>query len=402
MSSLTALKEHNAQLAWEDEVAGRPAVRNLPVWVNLVTTTACNLRCIMCAQGEGMVPIVPMEEDVYQRVVHTLFPTAKTVQLTAVGEPLMSPNLPRILADLRRYDVRLEIISNGTLMKERKILHDLVERAGTFTFSIDGARRETYNRIRLGAEFDQVIENIRRFNRLRLAMPRAARPRLTFNYVLMKSTIAEFPAFIDLAARFRADVVSCFHLLDYVHGSGGESLSDMRAVANDYLRIALERAARHGLVVDHPAPFVLTESERDAFERPEGPLPEPDARLLAGLDEDAAGNEPGGADLARWDEHMPELAGQSRCHFLWRKTYIGPKGEVFTCCLANATEIGNIRERPFQMIWNGPTYTDMRARVYGERPHPQCQGCYVIAKSGSISPSAWAAAAQQSTAITKK
>ena len=42
----------------------------------------------------------------------------------------MSPNLPRILADLRRYDVRLEIISNGTLMKERKILHELVERAG--------------------------------------------------------------------------------------------------------------------------------------------------------------------------------------------------------------------------------------------------------------------------------
>src|SRR5687768_6845494 len=116
MSALTDLKNHNARLAFEDELAGRAAVRNLPVWVNLVTTTACNLRCIMCAQGEGMIPVVPMEEEVYQRAVTTLYPTAKTVQLSAVGEPLMSPNLPRILADMRRYDVRLEIISNGTLM----------------------------------------------------------------------------------------------------------------------------------------------------------------------------------------------------------------------------------------------------------------------------------------------
>lgn len=400
MTALQDLKEHNARLAYEDELAGRAAVRNLPVWISMVTTTACNLRCIMCAQGEGMIPVVPMEEDVYQNAVKTLWPTAKTVQLSAVGEPLMSPNLPRILSDLRRYDVRLEIISNGTLLKERRILHDLVERAGTFTFSIDGATRETYDRIRVPADFDAVMDNIRRFNRLRLAMPRARRPRLTFNYVLMKSTIAEFPAFIDLAARFRADVVSCFHLLDYVPGSEGESLADRRALANHYLGLALERAAGHGLVVDHPAPFTLTEEEARSFTAPREPLPVPDAKLLAGLDADAIGREPGGSDPARWRDPLPELPGQSRCHFLWKKTYIGPKGEVFSCCLANATEIGNIRERPFQLIWNGPVYTDMRRRVYTADPHRQCKGCYVIAKSGSISPSAWAASAQQSQAIT--
>jgi radical SAM protein with 4Fe4S-binding SPASM domain len=356
----------------------------------------------MCAQGEGMVPVIPMEEDVYRRVVATLFPTLRTVQLTAVGEPLMSPNLPRILSDLRRYDVRLEIISNGTLMKERRILRDLVERAGTFTFSIDGARRETYNRIRLGADFDEVMDNIRRFNRLRLAMPRSARPRLTFNFVLMRSTIEELPGFIDLAAAFRADVVSCFHLLDYVPGSEGESLADSRALSNHCLALALERAGRHGLVVDHPAPFSLTPEETAAFRPPDRPLPAADPALMAGLEADAAGQEPGGSDPARWADPLPGLPDQPRCHFLWKKTYIGPKGEVFTCCLANAVEIGNIRERPFEMIWNGPVYTDMRARVYTADPHAQCRGCYVIAKSGSISSSAWAAAAQQSAAITKK
>jgi radical SAM protein with 4Fe4S-binding SPASM domain len=245
------------------------------------------------------------------------------------------------------------------------------------------------------------MENIRRFNRLRLAMPRAVRPRLTFNYVLMKSTIAEFPAFIDLAARFRADVVSCFHLLDYVPGSEGETLAEVRPLANHYLRIALERAERHGLVVDRPAPFALSAEENAAFRPPEGPLPVPDPRLLAGLDQDAAGAEPGGSDPARWHDPLPELPGQSRCHFLWKKTYLGPNGEVFTCCLANAVEVGNVRERPFPLIWNGPVYTDMRRRVYTDSPHAQCKGCYVIAKSGSISPSAWAAAAQQSAAITK-
>ncbi len=385
MPTLQELKDRNARLAFEDELAGRPHTRNLPVWLNMVTTTACNLRCIMCAQGEGLVPVVPMEEAVYQRTAATLFPTLRTVQLTAAGEPLMSPNLPRLLADLRRYDVRLEIISNGTLMRERKILHDLVERAETFTFSIDGATRETYNKIRIPADFDEVMENIRRFNKLRLKMPRAVRPRLTFNFVLMRSTILEFPAFIDLAAAFRADVVSCFHLLHYMPGSEGETLANDRALTNFCLAEALRRAERYGITVDRPAPFQLTPDEAAAPMPALVDLPKVDPRWLSEVSEDGAGCEPGGSDATRWIDSLPWLPdGQPRCHFLWRKAYIGPRGEVYTCCLANAIEIGNSMERPFSLIWNGPVYAEMRRRVYSAEPHPQCKGCYIIAKTGSI------------------
>jgi radical SAM protein with 4Fe4S-binding SPASM domain len=194
--------------------------------------------------------------------------------------------------------------------------------------------------------------------------------------------------------------VSCFHLLDYVAGSEGETLAEVRPLANHYLALAVARAERHGLVLDRPMPFVLSEEESRGFQPPDEPLPTADPRLLAALDQDAAGCEAGGSDPARWHDALPPLPDQSRCHFLWRRTYIGPRGEVFSCCLANAVEIGNIRERPFQLIWNGPTYTEMRRQVYTSSPHRQCKGCYVIAKSGSISPSAWAAAAQQSAAIT--
>ena len=219
------------------------------------------------------------------------------------------------------------------------------------------------------------MENIRRFNRLRLAMPRAVRPRLTFNYVLMKSTIAEFPAFIDLAARFRADVVSCFHLLDYVPGSEGETLAEVRPLANHYL--AHRARARAAARPRRRPPRAVRAVGRGEPRVPTAGRAAPGARSAGfsrgstRMPRDAS---PGARIPRAGTIALPELPGQSRCHFLWRKTYIGPEGEVFTCCLANAVEIGNIRERPFQLIWNGPIYTDMRRRVYTANPHRAVQG----------------------------
>src|SRR5690606_37781880 len=113
--------------------------------------------------------------------------------------PLMTPGMEQKLDDLIRTNTRLEIVTNAALMmKESRFREKLLQTLELVTFSVDGATRETYNSIRTGADFDQVMDNIRRFAARRMEMGAEARPRMHFNYILMKRTLAEAPRFVEI------------------------------------------------------------------------------------------------------------------------------------------------------------------------------------------------------------
>ena len=67
--------------------------------------------------------------------------------------------------------------------------------------SLDAATKETYQKIRIGCDFDRVLRNIRRFIELK-KNKRAFFPEISFRYIVMKYNVQEMPAFLDLAASF--------------------------------------------------------------------------------------------------------------------------------------------------------------------------------------------------------
>ena len=231
-----AFKDANAKLAAEDQDRCAPFARAMPTWINLTSTTACNLKCFMCNQFlDPESPKVMMDEDVYQRVVRELYPYAKTMQLSAFGEPLVTPKMHQKLDDLERHGLKLEMVTNGTLMmRESRFREQLLRCLELVTFSMDGATRPTYNSVRTGAEFDEVVDNITKFAELRLALPEAARPRMNFNYILMRRTVAEAPKFVEMVHRWGGDEIVFNHLVTFHPSLKGESLNYCRAYANEW------------------------------------------------------------------------------------------------------------------------------------------------------------------------
>ena len=57
-------------------------------------------------------PDLPVE--VLDRLITELFPTAITLNLSTLGEPLMSPYLDKLLDACAAYHVYLSITTNGT------------------------------------------------------------------------------------------------------------------------------------------------------------------------------------------------------------------------------------------------------------------------------------------------
>ena len=360
-------KEANARLAQEDEVALRPIARGMPTWINLTGTTICNLKCFMCNQFlDPDIPKWIMKDEVYDRVVAELYPFAKTVQFSAFGEPLMTPGMEDKLDDLERTNTKLEMVSNATLMmKESRFREKLLKTLELVTFSIDGATRDTYNSVRTGAEFNEVIDNITRFAEARMAMPAEKRPKMNFNFIMMKRTVPEAPRFVELVKQLGGDHIVFNHLVAFHPSLKGESLTEHKAFANEHMDATRQAAAELGVSIALPENFQLGDDEGAGA--PAVAVAEAPAESAASAEEPAAPR--------RRSPGKPPI----RCWFLWNRVYIGTKGEVVPCCVAGMPFFGNLEGQPsFRELWNGETYQTYRSRVFTENPYGGCAKCYLI------------------------
>ncbi|MBK8977506.1 MAG: SPASM domain-containing protein [Planctomycetes bacterium] len=349
-------KAMNARIAQADEDRCAPVSRAMPTWINLTGTTVCNLKCFMCNQFlDPNSPKWFMSDEVYERVVAELYPFVQTVQFSAFGEPLMTPKMEQKLDDLRRTNTKLEIVTNATLMmRESRFREKLLEALELVTFSVDGATRDTYNSVRTGADFDEVMDNIRRFADRRREMPAAARPRMNFNFIMMKRTVAEAPRFVEIVHELGGDEIVFNHLVEFHPTLRDESLANHRAYANEWMDRTREVAAALGVRVNMPPNFVDTSS-----------------RASPPVDTSAS------ADAAR---PQPRPCGKPpiKCWFLWKRAYITHEGNVVPCCLAGIPHFGNMLDAGFFAVWNNETYRTYRSKVFTDEPHGPCRTCYLI------------------------
>ncbi|MEM7307838.1 MAG: radical SAM protein [Planctomycetota bacterium] len=343
LDELMELKRENRRHAEAAEREDRAVCDSLPTWINTTNSTVCNLKCFFCNQAYGKGVDIKMEERVYQKVVEELYPAAETVQLSAYGEPMMTPHIRDKFADMDRFGVKCEMMTNASLMKGDALLERMARIMGNLRISIDGAKAETFNNIRVGGDFDEIFKNIRRYNHFRHQLPEAERAPLHFSYILMKKTVDELPDFVRLVSELDTDTVWVTHLVLFEEGVRDQLLSDdpeWRKRTNEAMLKAQELAQELGQNLVLPAPFVE--------------------------EEPTAGTEA----LVRPDP--------IRCYFLWQRMYVGPTGDVVPCCLAGIHSNGNVAESSFAEQWNSELYQDMRRRVHSDDPYKPCATCYLV------------------------
>lgn len=78
---------------------------------------ACNLKCAFCIQNDREVKQLTLDEFKY--ILEQIDPYCDYVYLHILGEPLMHPMLKDILALLAKYQKKVMITTNGTLLKDK-------------------------------------------------------------------------------------------------------------------------------------------------------------------------------------------------------------------------------------------------------------------------------------------
>jgi hypothetical protein len=144
----------------------------LPLSVQIETAMACNLRCPMCPVPTAKVNMEGrsagiMSVATFDRIVDQISDKPRTIGLTMMGEPTLNKHLVYFVRKARERGHYVAMTTNGTLLDEKKSRELLAAGLNNMKVSFDGATKATYERIRIGADFDEVVANVKRFDAIR-------------------------------------------------------------------------------------------------------------------------------------------------------------------------------------------------------------------------------------------
>ncbi|NRA96083.1 MAG: SPASM domain-containing protein [Planctomycetes bacterium] len=280
------IKSGNERRVREAARRGDVHIDGMPLKVTLELTADCNFFCRMCefpapresGRKKGYELTAPVEKF-NETIVPNVFPFALVVNLTVVGEPLMVPYLDRVLEIAEVSQTKLEFITHGQFLDEAMI-EKIGPHAAGIVVSFDGGTRETFNRIRVGGDFNVITRNMLAFQRWREKIPEGGwRPYFHMNATLMRENIHELPAMVQLAHELGVDKLNGALMIAFSPKMAKSSLLNARALANEAFARGRAVAEELGQYAEFPAPFPnVSEEEAAAVEfpsvdLPDGPLP---------------------------------------------------------------------------------------------------------------------------------
>ncbi len=134
-----------------------------PLRMGVELTNNCNLECIMCPRGGMSRKIGNMDIAAFKRVIDQGKQGLEMVSLQDAGESTLNPGLAEMIRYCKKNGVRTLLSTNATLLRG-KLAEDLVSSGLDYIiFALDGATKETYEKIRIGADYDAVVSNIKNF-----------------------------------------------------------------------------------------------------------------------------------------------------------------------------------------------------------------------------------------------
>jgi len=289
-----------------------------PSAVIIEPTNICNLRCALCptSQSKRKKGRMPLED--LRKIAAELPSGIQTCHLYLSGEPLLHDDCFAMVAELFRLGLKTSLSTNGTRLGG--CLDEVMDSPlDELIIALDGADRQTYERYRIGGDFDSVVDNIRRLVIARRAQ-NLHRPRIVLQCLVTRDTEAELGAVQELARDLGVDALSFISISLGTHQTDAATRRQLaeRFLPQDTSFCRYERSLKGDYVLK--------------WKRPYCPL--------------------------------------------WRLPVILWNGDVTACCFDhNGVEVyGNVLEQSFNDVWRGANHVSVVQRML-PRKMTLCDTC---------------------------
>ncbi|MBA4369597.1 MAG: hypothetical protein C0403_18385 [Desulfobacterium sp.] len=176
-------------------------------WLMVEPTNHCNLKCVMCPQaGKITREKGYMEFSLFQKIVDESKDFLKSMQLFHSGEPFLHPRIFDMISAAASKNIYTLINTNGTLLDENKAGAVLDSGLHSISFSFDSFHKETYESVRVGANYEKTLQNMERLLK-RKAQKNLKWPKTIIEIVEMLDTRPHIDCFIQQAKNMGFDDV---------------------------------------------------------------------------------------------------------------------------------------------------------------------------------------------------
>lgn len=169
----------------------------------------CNLYCSSCrkevfsVKGQAKKNI----DKFSSRLKKEVFPHIDRIKVAGNGETFASESYKNIIFDLgvAKNIKEIGILSNGTLFSREYVnkLASLYSKIHVF-ISMDGATKETAQKLRKGVDFEKWLMNMEYLGKMR---EKGMLHFLAFNFVVQKDNYEEMPEYVKMCLGFHADQI---------------------------------------------------------------------------------------------------------------------------------------------------------------------------------------------------
>jgi wyosine [tRNA(Phe)-imidazoG37] synthetase (radical SAM superfamily) len=248
--------------------------------VLLAIDDTCNLSCPSC-RVEVRSVTREQKESLLKLVEKTVLPMlskVSTVSINPAGEVMVSePSLAvlRYINDETCPDLKVRIITNGTRFSEEEWakfpgIHDKIRR---IRVSLDAARKDTFEKLRRGASYDEVWTNLQFLQRLRRS---GKIPLLQYSFTYQLDNFREMPEFVQMGLDHGVDRL----LFERLMNMGAFTTEEYRARAVHMLDHPLhpefQKVLRHPLMREEIVGGDLAHLRDGSFDEVAG-VPTPDS-----------------------------------------------------------------------------------------------------------------------------
>ncbi len=303
-----------------------------PIIAQIETSNICNLKCKMCAHvvewWRKENPPKNLTLDEFKLIINQL-PYIQFALINGVGEPLLNPHILDMIQYAHSKGIKTGFFTNAVLLTHdmsRKLLN--ANGLTNINVSIDAGKPESFERIRVGAKFSEVCNNIESFIKIRAEMNKRE-PVFTVYMVVMRENVEEIPLLIKTVGGLGVRRLA-FHSILESEETEGKSIS---------------------------------KEEVKLFEKYKKLAAEHNVTLFLGKITDGSSS----------------ILENRKCNEPWRVVYVNVNGKINPCCYSyydKSGDMGNIFKKNLADIWNDSPYRNFRHELKTGMPDI-CKSCQI-------------------------
>ncbi|MBF0192927.1 MAG: radical SAM protein [Magnetococcales bacterium] len=166
-----------------------PELHSFPKYFLIENINQCNARCVMCGIDFDNKKTARLSAKLFAKIVEEISHHRDHVEKVMVyldGEPLLEKSLPLRIKLLKEKGIKLVNIATNASLLNKKNSEKLIKAGLDEVYiTMDSLKKDVYEKIRVGLEFETVKKNIFNFIKIRNKL----NPRLTIRIQMVQQKL---------------------------------------------------------------------------------------------------------------------------------------------------------------------------------------------------------------------